>query len=66
MQIGDDKSKTVRVSRELYDKASQLSHTLRPRTTIQYIIEDALITYLDKLAESDPNYRTGNDADKQK
>lgn len=56
-------SKTVRVSRELYDQAQRLSRQLRPKTTIQYVIEDALQDYLERISEQGPGYRTAEDKD---
>lgn len=51
-------SRTVRVSKDLYDQVSRLSKQLKPQTTIQYVLEDALKDYLDHVAEQGPGYRT--------
>ena len=63
--MSDDKdkrdSRTVRVSKDLYDRVSTLSKKLKPQTTIQYVIEDALIDYLNQVDEQSPGYRTKED-----
>jgi len=47
--MGDTES--VRISKELKQQLKQMAETMRPRTAIQYLIEDAIEQYLDRAAE---------------
>ena len=44
-------TESVRISKELKQELKKLAETLRPRTAIQYLIEDAIEQYLDRAAE---------------
>lgn len=44
-------TESVRISKELKQQLKQMAETLRPRTAIQYLIEDAIEQYLDRAAE---------------
>lgn len=47
--MGDTES--VRISKELKQQLKQMAESMRPRTAIQYLIEDAIEQYLDRAAE---------------
>lgn len=47
--MGDTES--VRISKELKKQLKEMAETMRPRTAIQYLIEDAIEQYLDRAAE---------------
>ena len=54
--MGDTES--VRISKELKHQLKQMAETMRPRTAIQYLIEDAIEQYLDRAAEENgPAYQ---------
>jgi len=44
-------TESVRISKELKQQLKQMAETMRPRTAIQYLIEDAIEQYLDRAAE---------------
>ncbi|MFA6172554.1 MAG: hypothetical protein WC334_05180 [Kiritimatiellales bacterium] len=44
-------TESVRISKELKQQLKQLAENMRPRTAIQYLIEDAIEQYLDRAAE---------------
>jgi predicted transcriptional regulator len=46
-------TESVRISKELKRQLKELASTMRPRTAIQYLIEDAVEQYLDRVAEED-------------
>lgn len=46
-------TESVRISRDLKRQLKDLAATMRPRTAIQYLIEDAVEQYLDRVAEED-------------
>lgn len=47
--MGDTES--VRISKELKQQLKQMAQSMRPRTAVQYLIEDAIEQYLDRVAE---------------
>jgi hydrogenase maturation factor HypF (carbamoyltransferase family) len=47
--MGDTES--VRISKELKQQLKQLAQSMRPRTAVQYLIEDAIEQYLGRVAE---------------
>jgi predicted transcriptional regulator len=47
--MGDTES--VRISKELKQQLKQLAQSMRPRTAVQYLIEDAIEQYLGRSAE---------------
>jgi predicted transcriptional regulator len=44
-------TESVRISKELKKKLKELAQSMRPRTAVQYLIEDAIEQYLDRVAE---------------
>ncbi len=44
-------TESVRISKELKQKLKKLSQSMRPRTAVQYLIEDAVEQYLNRVAE---------------
>jgi len=46
-------TESVRIDKELKQELKTLAQSMRPRTAIQYLIEDAIEQYLDRIAESD-------------
>jgi len=46
-----EKTESVRISKELKQELKKLAETMRPRTAIQYLIEDAIEQYLSQVAE---------------
>lgn len=46
-----NETESVRISKELKQELKKLAHSMRPRTAIQYLIEDAVEQYLDRVAE---------------
>jgi hypothetical protein len=44
-------TESVRISKELKQQLKQMAESMRPRTAIQYLIEDAIEQYLDRAAE---------------
>ena len=46
-------TESVRIDKELKQELKKLAQSMRPRTAIQYLIEDAIEQYLDRIAESD-------------
>ena len=54
--MGDTES--VRISKELKQQLKQMAQSMRPRTAVQYLIEDAIEQYLDRVAEENgPAYQ---------
>ena len=47
-----EKTESVRISKELKQELKKLAETMRPRTAIQYLIEDAIEQYLSRVAEA--------------
>jgi predicted transcriptional regulator len=47
--MGDTES--VRISKELKHQLKQMAQSMRPRTAVQYLIEDAIEQYLGRAAE---------------
>jgi len=45
-------TESVRISKELKLKLKELAQSMRPRTAVQYLIEDAIEQYLDRVAEN--------------
>ena len=50
-------TKSVRLSDEAYDQAAKLAGEMKPKSTLQYIVEDALTQYLDRVQEEGAVYR---------
>ncbi|MCC7299767.1 MAG: hypothetical protein IT583_01660 [Verrucomicrobia bacterium] len=51
-------TESVRISKELKQELKKLAESMRPRTAIQYLIEDAIEQYLSRAAEdSGPSYQ---------
>jgi len=50
-------NKHIRVSDEVYMRASELAQSMRPKTTLQYLIDEAITQYLDKVEEHGEEYR---------
>jgi hypothetical protein len=51
-------TESVRISKELKQQLKQMAETMRPRTAIQYLIEDAIEQYLERVAEEKgPTYQ---------
>ena len=46
------KTESVRISSELKVELKKLAQSMRPRTAIQYLIEDAIEQYLNRIAEN--------------
>jgi predicted DNA-binding protein len=44
-------TESVRISKELKQQLKQMAQSMRPRTAVQYLIEDAIEQYLDRVAE---------------
>jgi predicted DNA-binding protein len=44
-------TESVRISKELKQELKKLAESMRPRTAIQYLIEDAIEQYLGRVAE---------------
>lgn len=44
-------TESVRISKELKHELKKLAESMRPRTAIQYLIEDAVEQYLSRVAE---------------
>ncbi|MFA5689221.1 MAG: ribbon-helix-helix protein, CopG family [Kiritimatiellales bacterium] len=42
-------TESVRISKELKRQLKELAQNMHPRTTIQYLIEDAIEQYLDRV-----------------
>jgi predicted transcriptional regulator len=62
--MGDTES--VRISKELKQQLKQMAQSMRPRTAVQYLIEDAIEQYLDRVAEeSSPAYQVKPKAKKK-
>ncbi len=51
-------TESVRISKELKQELKKLAQTMRPRTAVQYLIEDAIEQYLSRVAEENgPSYQ---------
>jgi len=51
-------TESVRISKELKNQLKQMAQSMRPRTAVQYLIEDAIEQYLDRIAEENgPAYQ---------
>jgi predicted transcriptional regulator len=50
-------NKHIRVSDEVYKRAAELAQGMRPKTTLQYLIDEAITQYLDILEEHGEEYR---------
>ena len=51
-------TESVRISSALKKELKTLAKSMRPKTAIQYLIEDAVEQYLDRISEdSGPTYR---------
>lgn len=51
-------TESVRISKELKNQLKQMAQSMRPRTAIQYLIEDAVEQYLGRAAEENgPAYQ---------
>ena len=46
-----NETESVRISKELKKELKKMAQSMRPRTTIQYLIEDAIERYLDQIAK---------------
>lgn len=44
-------TESVRINKELKRQLKELAQSMRPRTAVQYLIEDAIEQYLDRVAE---------------
>ena len=44
-------TESVRISKELKQELKKLAQSMRPRTAVQYLIEDAVEQYLSRVAE---------------
>lgn len=53
--MGDTES--VRISKELKQELKKLAGTMRPRTAVQYLIEEAIEQYLSRVAEEGAVYQ---------
>ena len=63
--MGDTES--VRISKELKQQLKQLAQSMRPRTAVQYLIEDAIEQYLGRAAEEKgPAYQVKPDSKSKK
>ncbi|NOU35712.1 MAG: hypothetical protein HOO88_02915 [Kiritimatiellaceae bacterium] len=59
--MGDTES--VRISKELKQQLKQMAQSMRPRTAVQYLIEDAIEQYLNRVAEEKgPSYQVKTSA----
>lgn len=55
-------TESVRISKELKQQLKQMAESMRPRTAIQYLIEDAIEQYLSRAAEDGgPGYQVKTD-----
>ena len=60
-------TESVRISKELKKQLKEMAETMRPRTAIQYLIEDAIEQYLDRAAEEGgPAYQAKSAAKEKK
>ena len=60
-------TESVRINKELKQQLKQMAETMRPRTAIQYLIEDAIEQYLDRAAEEGgPAYQAKSGSRKKK
>jgi hypothetical protein len=51
-------TESVRISKELKQQLKQMAQSMRPRTAVQYLIEDAIEQYLNRAAEENgPSYQ---------
>jgi predicted transcriptional regulator len=58
-------TESVRISKDLKQELKKLAHSMRPRTAIQYLLEDAVEQYLDRVAEEGgPAYQVKKPAKK--
>lgn len=46
-----NETESVRISKELKQQLKQMAQSMRPRTAVQYLIEDAIEQYLGRVAE---------------
>lgn len=46
-----NETESVRISKELKQQLKQMAQSMRPRTAVQYLIEDAIEQYLGRAAE---------------
>ncbi len=51
-------TESVRISKTLKSELKELAQSVRPRSTIQYLLEDAVEQYLTRVAEESTPYRT--------
>jgi predicted DNA-binding protein len=49
--VGMNDTESVRISKDLKQELKKLSQSMRPRTAIQYLIEDAIEQYLGRVSE---------------
>ena len=60
-------TESVRISKELKQQLKQMAQSMRPRTAVQYLIEDAIEQYLDRVAEEKgPSYQVKPDVKAKK
>jgi predicted DNA-binding protein len=60
-------TESVRISKELKQELKKLAQNMRPRTAVQYLIEDAVEQYLNRVAEDGgPAYQVKQPPDKKK
>ncbi len=62
-----NETESVRISKELKQELKKLAQSMRPRTAVQYLIEDAIEQYLNRVAEEGgPAYQVKPDAKTRK
>ena len=48
-------TESVRISKDLKQQLKELAKTMRPRTAVQYLIEDAIEQYLERIRQDVEN-----------